>query len=112
MHDQRSEMTRWRWDFAQRSALWALSIATLVIPNVQAAESAKAITLPSAWPVGTVVRYEIVRVKENVRAGVTNSSRVRTPLTIEVLDRTSAGYRLAWTTGRSTVEEPKQLDES
>ena len=92
---------------------WALAIASLVALRVLPSHAAeRELALPSAWPAGTVMRYELVREKENVRAGVTNFSRVRTPLTIEVLERTKAGYRLAWTTGRSTVEEPKQLDES
>lgn len=92
--------------------LWTLVIASLVIPALRAAEPAKALNLPSAWSVGTVVRYELVRVKENIRAGQTNSSRVTTPLTIEVVERTKAGYRLAWSYGRSEVIEPKHLNES
>lgn len=91
--------------------LWSLVIGTMGL-STSAAEPTKPLTLPANWPAGTAVQYEIIRVKENVRAGVTNLSRVRTPLTIAVIERTPAGYRLAWTTGRSTVEEPKQLDAS
>lgn len=91
--------------------LCSLVIASVVIPT-GAAEPAKQLTLPSNWSAGTTLQYDIIRVKENVRNGVTNTSRARTPLTIEVLERKAAGYRIAWATGRSTVEEPKQLDES
>lgn len=89
---------------------WLLVIGALLISTARAAE--KEFALPSDWPAGTVLRYDLLRVKETVRAGQTNTSRVKTPLTIEVVERSKAGYRLAWSYGRSSVIEPKQLDES
>ena len=69
------------------------------------------ISFPTDWPVGTTVTYELVTESEESGDAQMQYSSVFTPLTIEVLERSEAGYLIAWSTGRSQVLKPKLLEE-
>ncbi len=93
-----------------REFWWVILVIAFLLVEGQSRAAEPEVALPSDWSVGTAVRYEVVRIKENTRGDQFGRGEVRTPLTLEIIERTKAGYRIALGYGRSKVIEPKNLN--
>ncbi len=75
-------------------------------PSFQLAQAAVSVELPSEWQVGTTYKIEVVKERERYRDGQLQlrggSSRV---VSLEILQRTDAGYVMAWINGPTQLPE-------
>ena len=74
----------------------------------QSTEQQESLEVEIRWKHGEKYRYEIVKARRKYEAdNLSLNTQSRTPLAIEVLEKTSEGYVLGWTMGETTFDAPE-----
>lgn len=94
-----------------RTAVGLVVLAFLVAGTASCAlakDDACTITLMPHWEKGEKHRYTMVKGRRKTQGAKAVSGTGTTPIRIEVLDANDAGYCIAWTAGKTRIDDPAQ----